>query len=60
MTEQEIDKALSRGYDYCRMKADQHWDMAGLARQDGDIEDSKKHTDLAREYQVLCKQLKTR
>jgi hypothetical protein len=34
----------------CRRKADQHWDMAGLARQDGDKTDEQKHTDKAREW----------
>jgi hypothetical protein len=32
----------------CRRKANQHWEMAGLARQDNDQADSKRHTDLAR------------
>lgn len=34
-----------------RRKADQHWEMAGLARQDGDTADEKRHTWLARDYQ---------
>ena len=34
-----------------RRKADQEWDMAGLARQDGDIPDSIRHTEKAREYE---------
>lgn len=33
-----------------RRKADQHWEMAGLARQDGDSKDEERHTKLAREY----------
>lgn len=32
----------------CRRKADQHWEMAGLARQDGDKVDAERHTQLAR------------
>lgn len=36
--------------DYAR-KADQHWEMAGLARQDGDKADEARHTELAREYE---------
>lgn len=34
--------------DNCMRKADQHWEMAGCARQDRDEADSKRHTDLAR------------
>ncbi len=34
-----------------RRKADQHWEMAGLARMDGDHADAIYHTDLARKYQ---------
>jgi hypothetical protein len=37
--------------DYYRRKADQEWDMAGLARQDGDLKDAEKHTIKAREYE---------
>lgn len=36
--------------DWCQMKADQHWDMAGLARQDRDKADEERHTKLAREW----------
>lgn len=31
----------------CRRKADQHWEMAGLARQDNDKADADRHTVLA-------------
>jgi hypothetical protein len=31
-------------------KSDQHWDMAGLARQDRDMKDAERHTAIAREY----------
>jgi hypothetical protein len=34
----------------CRRKADQHWEMAGCARTDGDAKDEARHTDLAREW----------
>lgn len=34
-----------------RRKADQHWDMAGLARQDRDAADAERHTKLARLYE---------
>ncbi len=37
--------------DRLRRKADQEWDMAGLARQDGDHADAAKHTAAAREYE---------
>jgi len=32
----------------CRRKANQHWEMAGLARHDNDKIDEKRQTDLAR------------
>jgi hypothetical protein len=31
-------------------KADQEWDMAGLARTDGDLKDAAEHTRRARLY----------
>jgi hypothetical protein len=34
-----------------RRKADQEWDMAGLARQDNDMKAAAEHTEKAREYQ---------
>ena len=37
-------------------KANQHWDMAGLARQDGDKADEKRQTDLAREHDRLARE----
>lgn len=35
-----------------RRRADQAWDMAGLARQDGDKADAERQTKLAREYEA--------
>ena len=35
---------------YCKTKANQHWEMAGLARADGDKADEARHTKLAREW----------
>ena len=35
---------------YCKPKANQHWEMAGLARADGDKADEARHTKLAREW----------
>jgi hypothetical protein len=40
-----------------RRKADQHWEMAGLAAQDGDKEDAARHTKLARHYDQLVREL---
>lgn len=34
-----------------RRKRDQAWDMAGLARQDGDMVDAAKQTAAAKDYQ---------
>lgn len=45
-----------RDADYYRMKADQEWELAGLARQDGDHQDALKHTEKAREYQRLARE----
>jgi hypothetical protein len=33
-----------------KRKANQHWEMAGLARQDNDMRDAEKHTKMARMY----------
>lgn len=43
---------MARAYsaDECRRKANQHWEMAGLARVDNDRADEQKHTDLARQW----------
>jgi hypothetical protein len=34
----------------CRRKADQHYEMAGLARQDGDSKDAAEQTRKAKEW----------
>lgn len=34
--------------DQCFRKAEQHWEMAGLARQDNDPDDAARHTTKAR------------
>lgn len=39
---------------YYRIKADQEWEMAGLARQDGDHAAEKEHTRKAREYDAMA------
>lgn len=36
-----------------RRKADQHWEMVGLARQDRDATDEKRHTDEARQLEAV-------
>lgn len=35
-----------------RRKADQEWDLAGMARQDGDMAACERHTQKAREYSL--------
>lgn len=47
-----------RSSKYHRMKADQCWDLAGCARQDGDRADEKRYTDEAREHERLAKEAK--
>ena len=42
--------------EHCARKADQHWDMAGLARQDGDKVDSEHQTKLARLWDQRARQ----
>lgn len=49
----------NKGYDYHRMKADQHWEMAGLARQDRDTADEKRHTAKAREHERLASEARS-
>ena len=41
-----------------RRKADQHWEMAGLARQDGDKLDEARHTAQARDYEQQLRDLR--
>lgn len=38
-------------------KASQEWDMAGLARQDGDKIAEAKHTEQARDYEHTARML---
>jgi hypothetical protein len=40
----------------CRRKADQHYEMAGLARQDGDTKDCARHTELAKIWDQRAKE----
>jgi hypothetical protein len=46
-----VDQSYKTRRPYLRMKADQHWEMAGLARQDNDMKDAERHTQLAREFE---------
>ncbi len=39
--------------DKLRRKEDQAWEMAGLARQDGDKADAKRHTENALRYRII-------
>lgn len=34
----------------CRHLANKHWELAGLARQDGDLLDAARHTEQARKW----------
>ncbi len=38
-------------------KANQHWEMAGLARMDGDLKDAEKHTKLARHWEHKAREM---
>jgi hypothetical protein len=49
---------LGKSSDYYRMKSDQEWEMAGLARQDGDTVDEARHTAAAREFARLARESK--
>jgi hypothetical protein len=42
-----------------RRKADQEWDMAGLARQDGDTTAAQRHTENARSFERQLRDLLT-
>lgn len=38
-----------------RRKANQEWELAGCARNDGDHDAAKRHTEQAREYEALAR-----
>jgi hypothetical protein len=40
----------------CRRKADQHWEMAALARRDRDMPDVNRHTALAKLWEQRAKE----
>lgn len=43
--------------DVLRRKADQAWEMAGLARQDRDARDEERYTTEARQYERQIKEI---
>lgn len=45
---------IEGSYNYYRRKADQAWELAGCARQDGDKADEARWTEKAREYDKLA------
>lgn len=52
----KVPENANEEYHRYRRKADQHWDMAGLARQDGDKSDETRQTNLAREFEAKAKE----
>lgn len=50
-----MDTDKPKSADYYRMKADQEWELAGLARCDGDTNEAAAHTSRAREYMRLAR-----
>lgn len=42
--------------EYLRRKADQHWDMAGLARKDHDPKDAARHTKSAQALEAVLRE----
>jgi hypothetical protein len=44
----------ARPWNKWRAKANQQWELAGCARQDGDMKASAEHTEKAREYDRLA------
>lgn len=51
----EIENCIC-GPNYFSRKADQHWEMAGLARMDHDTKDEAHHIKKAREFDKLAKE----
>lgn len=48
---------LVHSFDYFINKANQHWEMAGLARLDGDREEAERHVRLARHYEHKAREV---
>ena len=42
-------------YVRCRRKADEQWELAGCARQDGDAKAALEHTNKAREFEQMAR-----
>lgn len=53
LTKQDLNLPL----DAVRWKAEQAWELAGLARMDGDIKDAARWTARAKELDQLAKEL---
>ena len=58
-TKNHKDLGQSDEYFRYRRKADQAWDLAGLARQDGDVNEMQRYTEVARELEKIVRELKT-
>lgn len=41
-----------------KRKAEQHWEMSGMARQDRDMQDAERHQKLAQDYDNRIKVFK--
>lgn len=54
-----MSKETEGTYAYHRRKADQAWEMAGLARQDRDYADAEKRTKEAQEHERLASEAKS-
>lgn len=57
-----LDRALKSGNMEAvryRRKANQEWEMAGLARQDNDPEAAAIHTNAAKQYERLAREAET-
>lgn len=53
------DRGQSVDYFRYRRKADQEWELGGLARQDGDLKAMEEHYAKAREYGAMANELRS-
>jgi hypothetical protein len=51
-----VNRNDERASTWYRRKADQHWEMAGLARADRDLKDAERRTKLAQEYEAKARE----
>lgn len=49
--------SVEKSHERCTRKARQAWEMAGLARMDGDSADEKRYTEEARAWDERAKEL---